>query len=1323
MLLTFLVLFMAVLAVGAVSASDVNVTDSDAIGLVDDTSDVSVPLENTADSSEISVSSDSNVDNDSSKVSLSSEEVLESADSNTLSTNSSNNDSLASDDGITVLSASNVELVSDSNNSSKINVSKTITAKDISKYYKGSTQYTATFLDAEGNVLKNTNVKITVNGVTYTKKTNAYGVVSLAINLKPGTYNVVAVNPVTGYSLTTTYRILSTITASNIKKVYTDDRKFTATFYKSNGKVLAKKTIKFKINGKTYKVKTNKQGVASLSLKTLKKGTYKIISYNKDGLTQTNTVKVVKSTTTSLTTYTYTFLKSDTKKIKVKLLNKFGYAPGKGKIIKIKINGKTYSKKTNANGNAKLKLPSLKAGVYTVKYVFAGNSFYKKSSASNKVYIIPSKTPTFTVKSTKTFGIGANAPFKVALTSGSVPLVKRTVTLTVDGKSYTKTTDSNGIVSLPINLAVGKYTITYKNKAESKVNSKTGSTEITVKERTPTTVTWKSGTSFYQGSQSYKILLKDSSGKALANKVIKLTVNSKTYSATTSSSGYATFSVNVGPGNYTVSYKFEASGDNDYAPSSGSTKISVAKKDTTGYGYWVFGADMKSVNLASLASQGNSDIFLNYYALEAHGQSAVESWIASANKVGIRVHIWMQAFYSGGDWVNPVKNGAVNTAFFNKKISEAQKYAKLKGVAGIHLDYLRYPGTAYKTSGGTAAINEFVKQVTTAVHNINPGIIVSCAIMPETTSNAYYYGQDISVLSKYVDVIIPMIYKGNYGKTSSWITTTTKWFVQHSNGAKIWAGLQSYKSDSDVTKLSASELKKDTQAALDGNGDGVIIFRWGITNFINFNSLTDLSASPSNTGSVSISDIVAAAYNLNNTIKSSGSIPTSVSVGGTTYSTAQFLYMMTKAIEYINSGKTSAEILPISVDIASNPDSTAKSGQLSMEEYLDLASRVSSFISSNGLAPNYASSSLGNIKYQSLVDAFARIVAFYKVNSRLPSYVTLDVDAQSAVVTKTISIKDVITGATNLKNYIEKNKVLPSTVTAGGITFTLPEFLYVMSQAIYQIGNSKTSAITYISGVSAPTGPSGDTINSELYKADYLTVAKNVASFISTNKLAPNYASSTLGSIIYSELVDAFSRILAFYGTNSALPNYVVINYGSGSSSDSSDSGSTIVVTGSGLNEKNTISDLSAYKKSTTNCQVNNADIKKIVTSLTSGLTTDLAKATAIFNYVRDTLSYSFYYDTKYGAVNTLKYKTGNCVDHSHLLVAMFRTAGLAARYVHGVCTFSSGSTYGHVWTQVLIGDTWVCADATSSKNSLGKINNWNTKSYSLNAKYASLPF
>ena len=137
---------------------------------------------------------------------------------------------------------------------------------------------------------------------------------------------------------------------------------------------------------------------------------------------------------------------------------------------------------------------------------------------------------------------------------------------------------------------------------------------------------------------------------------------------------------------------------------------------------------------------------------------------------------------------------------------------------------------------------------------------------------------------------------------------------------------------------------------------------------------------------------------------------------------------------------------------------------------------------------------------------------------------------------------------------------------------------------------------------------------------------------------------------------------------------------------------------------------------------MNNAKIKKLVAKLTKNCKSDKEKATKIFNYVRDTVSYSFYYDTRYGAVGTLNAKTGNCVDHSHLLVAMYRTAGLPARYVHGTCTFNSG-TFGHVWTQVLIGDTWIVSDATSARNSFGKVVNWNSNSYSLHGFYSSLSF
>ena len=149
----------------------------------------------------------------------------------------------------------------------------------------------------------------------------------------------------------------------------------------------------------------------------------------------------------------------------------------------------------------------------------------------------------------------------------------------------------------------------------------------------------------------------------------------------------------------------------------------------------------------------------------------------------------------------------------------------------------------------------------------------------------------------------------------------------------------------------------------------------------------------------------------------------------------------------------------------------------------------------------------------------------------------------------------------------------------------------------------------------------------------------------------------------------------------------------------------------------------SPYLLPTANCQVDNAQIMKIVAKLTSGKTSDSSKARAIFNYVRDTISYSFYYDTRFGAVGTLEAGTGNCVDHSHLLIAMYRAAGLPARYVHGTCTFSSGNTYGHVWAQVLIDDDWIVSDACSSRNSFGEIVNWNTNSYSLHGYYTSLPF
>ncbi len=312
-------------------------------------------------------------------------------------------------------------------------------------------------------------------------------------------------------------------------------------------------------------------------------------------------------------------------------------------------------------------------------------------------------------------------------------------------------------------------------------------------------------------------------------------------------------------------------------------------------------------------------------------------------------------------------------------------------------------------------------------------------------------------------------------------------------------------------------------------------------------------------------------------------------------------------------------------------------------------------------------------------------------------------------VARSVTLSQIIASSKNVKNYIERNSKLPATVKVGSYTISTANYLYLASKAIVNLKAGKTGKIS-IKNIKNPSNPGSSANLGNLN--NYLAVVKKIISTADSKGQMPNSASSDVGNIGYNGWVYASARIVAFYGDEKVMPSYVTIKTLSSSSSTSSN-----------LNSKNAISNLAAYLAATKNCQVNNSAIKSLVTKLTKGLTSDKAKANAIYNYVRDSISYSFYYDTKYGAVGTLNAKTGNCVDHSHLLAAMFRTAGLATRYVHGTCTFSSGGTYGHVWTQVLIGDTWTVADATSSRNSLGKVVNWNTNSYTLKGYYAGISF
>ena len=159
-----------------------------------------------------------------------------------------------------------------------------------------------------------------------------------------------------------------------------------------------------------------------------------------------------------------------------------------------------------------------------------------------------------------------------------------------------------------------------------------------------------------------------------------------------------------------------------------------------------------------------------------------------------------------------------------------------------------------------------------------------------------------------------------------------------------------------------------------------------------------------------------------------------------------------------------------------------------------------------------------------------------------------------------------------------------------------------------------------------------------------------------------------------------------------------------------------------GLNQ-NTKRSVSKYKYGGGYAKITKA-IRKLSKKLTSKYSTKLEKATAIFNYVRDNLGYSYYANSKKGAAKTLKVKRGNCCDHSNLIVALCRASKIPARYAHAKgCRFGSGLVTGHVWAQIYVNGRWYSADGTSYRNSLGHIKNWNTKSYKRLHIYRNIPF
>ena len=327
-----------------------------------------------------------------------------------------------------------------------------IDAPDVVVYFSQG-KFTVTLRDENGQAIVGQRIIVTINNNDYIATTDENGTASVNIDLPLGEYTAVTRfdgnDDYKAGNVTSKISVLSSIESSDMKRAYNSPYAFNATLKDSNGNPVANSTVELIVNGKSYNLTSDENGVVLLTQK-LAVGTYAITVTNPtSGEKTANYAQIVKRITNNKNLNMYFGAGSS---YKVKVFDDDGKAVGAGEIVVMKVNGKTYKVKTNKNGYAALKL-SLKPKTYTI------TATYKGVKVSNKIVVKPVLTAkNISKKKAKKIKFSA----KLVSTKGKA-LKGKKISFTIKGKTYKAKTNKKGVATVTLkNLKVGKHTIKVK---------------------------------------------------------------------------------------------------------------------------------------------------------------------------------------------------------------------------------------------------------------------------------------------------------------------------------------------------------------------------------------------------------------------------------------------------------------------------------------------------------------------------------------------------------------------------------------------------------------------------------------------------------------------------------------------------------------------------------------------------------------------------------------------------------------------------------------------------------------------------------------------
>ena len=173
--------------------------------------------------------------------------------------------------------------------SNTIKVISLIESNDLTKYYRNASQFVVRIHSADGGYLcAGENVTFNINGVFYTRTTNATGHAKLNINLGQGNYTITTYYK--DCSKGNNIEVLPILIANDLEMKYMDGSLFKAKLVDDQGKAYAGQSVQFNINGVFYNSVTGSDGVAKLNI-NLMAGEY-IITSSYNGFNTANKITI-----------------------------------------------------------------------------------------------------------------------------------------------------------------------------------------------------------------------------------------------------------------------------------------------------------------------------------------------------------------------------------------------------------------------------------------------------------------------------------------------------------------------------------------------------------------------------------------------------------------------------------------------------------------------------------------------------------------------------------------------------------------------------------------------------------------------------------------------------------------------------------------------------------------------------------------------------------------------------------------------------------------------------------------------------------------------